>query len=887
MNHRRALFVVELGNDPAPSLALLGRVAPRLEHLVIVAELSTAPFAWLLGERSRAPDEAAEAVEALRAAALGVTSSIDLRVVPELGGEALGALCLAERIDLLAFGSRSLRNAWVVSAERKRQRAAVLWCEGPQPTGPLREIACVAFDEHSRAEIAVFLRDHAEPSMHVTLLSRAALSPDEVATTLQVSGVKATVDVSSLRDAPSLQAWLDEWTRERRIDLLVFSRISTAFLVSALRAAPVLLLPPHSQPRPVGQRAIDVPDLVDDGGPIRVRADHVATVGNLLPVPDQTLAFVSGGRVVATLTTRDGEAELPPGLAPGSLGVYRVGESSPAEPLVAIEQEVAVLAPGTRPIVLVDAALPEPTLRAVAESVAASASTVLAVRLRPTRSCRSIRERLRGIGLPPRVLDARLVLDEGEAIDVSEALDGVRLARVASTLGRAGFPVSAVVHRAQVAPWADSFDVLSAADFESDTSVLLVARPARAPGPASHAGNRIELELDNALARRWLLDAIAASTKTLHFQVYMAADDEVGASVEAALAEAAARGVAVRVLVDSLHGLHGSFGAKNPLLERLAARPGVELRTLRPITELPSLADLKARDHRKLVVADGRLALLGGRNLSHEYYTGFDEVPITPESTWRQVPWLDAGARVEGPAVAALEASFLEAWVEAGGAPFQVVTPAPAGPSVARVVVHRALREARTLETYLELVRSAKSHLYLVNGFPLVLELQHALLGALRRGVRVRVLVGSATPTHEGQPFSGPWSTARLAAMELTHSRLDPIVAAGGEVYLFALRDVPGWAPELGLVHPHVHAKVMSADGQRCAVGSANMDVTASYWESELLLVAEDPALAAGLEAELDARMTRSTLVTGDDPAWRALAERRAWMRHWPGVLSA
>lgn len=864
MSHLRALIVLELEKDPAPSLALLGQVAPRLEHLLVVAELSTAPFAWIFGERSLLPDEATtEVAPALRALALEVAPSVDLRVVPQLSGDALGALCSAEPLDLLAFDTRSLRNAWVATAERKRQRAAVLWCEGPPPTRPLREIACVGFDERSRAELAVFLRDVAEPSTHVSVLSRTPLAPDDLATTLQVSGVRATVEVSGLRDAP--QAWLDEYTRERRIDLLVFSRISTALLVSALRAAPVLLLPPDSAPRPDGQRAIDVPDLVDDGGPIRVRVDHPATVGDLKPIPDQALAFVSGGRVVATLCTRDGEAQLPKGLALGSVGVYRASVSAPAEPLAAVEQEVAVIAPGTDPIALVDAELPDATLRAVEDGVATSGGALLAVRLRPTRSCRAIRERLRALELPARVLDARLVLDEGEAIDVSPEFDPVRLARVAATLHRSGFPITAVAQGEQVEPWSDD----------------------SAASPATQTGNRIELELDNAQARRWLLDAIAGSKKTLHLQVYMALDDETGATVEGALAAAAARGVAVRVLVDSLHGLHGSFGTKNPLLERLAARPGVQLRTHRPITELPSLADLKARDHRKLVVADGRLALLGGRNLSHEYYSGFDEVPITPESNWRAVPWLDAGARVEGPAVAALEGSFLEAWLEAGGAPFPVLTPEPAGPSAARVVVHRALQDAFTLETYLELVASAKSHLYLVNGFPLVLELQHALLRALDRGVRVRFLVGSATPTYEGQPFSGSWSTARQAAMELTHSRLDPLVAAGGEVYLFALRDVPGWAPELGLVHPHVHAKVMSADGLRCALGSANMDITASYWESELLLVTEDPALAAGLEAQLDLVMAGSTRVSSDDPAWRALAERRAWMRYWPGVLSA
>jgi phosphatidylserine/phosphatidylglycerophosphate/cardiolipin synthase-like enzyme len=312
----------------------------------------------------------------------------------------------------------------------------------------------------------------------------------------------------------------------------------------------------------------------------------------------------------------------------------------------------------------------------------------------------------------------------------------------------------------------------------------------------------------------------------------------------------------------------------------------VQVRVSRPLSGAPSIEELKQRDHRKLVVVDGRLALLGGRNLAHEYYTGFEEAKLTTKTSWREVPWLDAGARVEGPAVATLERSFCEAWTATGGASFEILEPPPAGATPARVVVHQGLRDAATLEAYLALVETARSHVYAVNGFPLVLELQHALLRALRRGVSVRTLFGHVTPTHAGEPFEGPWETARAAATSLVHSRMDALVAAGADGYLFAVRDVPGWAPDLGLVQPHVHAKAMSADGRVCAVGSANLDVTASYWESELLLLVEDEATARTFEARVDELIAGSVRVDREDPAWQRLAREREWLRHWPGVLS-
>ncbi|HKU44576.1 MAG TPA: phosphatidylserine/phosphatidylglycerophosphate/cardiolipin synthase family protein, partial [Polyangiales bacterium] len=567
-------------------------------------------------------------------------------------------------------------------------------------------------------------------------------------------------------------------------------------------------------------------------------------------------------------------------LSAASLGVYRLDEAKGTDPLLAIERRIRVIRPTLRELWLYDAELTAAALHAL-QTLAADS---IAVRLRPTRSRRVIRQGLRAAGLPLLIVDARAVLDEGDALDVSEALDAVRLARVAARLQRAGFKVAGIVYRGIVRPLGQGFRALSEGELVSASPAGESEQDAQSSYPSG--GNAIELELDNTKARRWLLEAIAHSTHSVNLQSYMALDDAVGRATCDALAAAAARGVTVRVLVDSLHGMHGSFGASNPLLVKLAAVAGVELRASRPIVELPTLLDLKQRDHRKLLVCDGRLALVGGRNLSHEYYVGFDEVPLTAACDWRMLPWLDAGARLEGPVVADVQRAFREAWVDAGGASFEIASPLPLGSCAARVVVHRGLRDANTLETYLELIASAKAHVYVVNGFPLMLELQHALLGALRRGVRVRALCGHVTPTHGSQPFGGAWSAARMAATELVHSRLDPLVAAGAEAYLFALRDIPGWSQGLGVVHPHVHAKAISVDGVQCAVGSANLDITASYWESEVLVVVEDAAITRCFETQLDARIATSTALRSDDAAWQESAKRRTWMRHWPGVLS-
>ena len=60
----------------------------------------------------------------------------------------------------------------------------------------------------------------------------------------------------------------------------------------------------------------------------------------------------------------------------------------------------------------------------------------------------------------------------------------------------------------------------------------------------------------------------------------------------------------------------------------------------------------------------------------------------------------------------------------------------------------------------------------------------------------------------------------------------------------------------------------------------------AGYWENELLLIVEDPAIAGALESRIEELLARSPRVDRNDPGWRSLAKRREWMRRWPGVMS-
>lgn len=886
MRFRRVLLLATVGEPSHGALATLRRVAPDCELLWIAASPPRRSRAWPGSAQPAELDALDEQVAALRRAAAAAAAEVEIDVVEGIAAELLEDRIAAAAIELVVLAPPALPWIAAVAEVRRRRPLNVLWAPAEAPAEqPLREILCDLSSSRSRGPMVAFLRQHATPALHFRLLMPPSSAPGDLAAALAAEGIDASAEL-----AGGAETLRDLWRRDgpRRLpDLIVLARWPGALLAVAPPHTPLLVLPPALPP---GRRepALDLPDLLIVDGFARARLRHALGVGRREPIRDQPVEILAGGAVVATLDTVGGVLELDSAFCGDGIGVRRAGRA-----LDTAEVHVRVIRPGSRPLVLADASLPAEGLAALAAGSAAV--ELLAVRLRPLRSCRAIRARWRAAGLPALVADASAVLDEGEAFDVSGAEDAVRLARAASRLRANGYPVAAIVYAGPHRPRTSGFEALRPAELAAGEwtaspppvpAHTLAGRLSAVAGATATHGNRVEVELDNPTARRWLLESLAGARERVHFQVYMAADDDVGSTVELALAATAARGVAVRVLVDSLHALHGSLGARNPLLDRLAARPGVELRLSRPVTALPSLEDLKQRIHRKLVLVDGEVALVGGRNLSHEYYTGFEEVALASRSAWREVPWLDAGARVQGPAVAEVEAVFREAWLEAGGADFPIAARPAAGPSPVRVITHDGLRDAATLEAFLALIDTARSHVDVINGFPLLLELQHALLRALRRGVRVRTLFGHLTPTHGGKPFGGPWSTARTAATDLVHSRMDALVEAGAEAYCLAVPEQPGWEPGLGIVRPHVHAKVLTADGEACAVGSANLDVTAGYWESEVLLVVEDAAVTRAVEARVGRLIAASDRVDRDDPDWRAAALRRRWMHRWPGVLS-
>ncbi|MEZ4247207.1 MAG: phosphatidylserine/phosphatidylglycerophosphate/cardiolipin synthase family protein [Polyangiales bacterium] len=400
-------------------------------------------------------------------------------------------------------------------------------------------------------------------------------------------------------------------------------------------------------------------------------------------------------------------------------------------------------------------------------------------------------------------------------------------------------------------------------------------------------GNEIRVELDNHVARDAVFAAVDSAERDVLVQIYILEASRFTDHLAVRLVRAARRGVRVRLLVDALYSRDGVLGFSNPLVRGLGEEPGIEVVSGDPIASASDLdlLRLKNRDHRKLVVVDGHLAFVSGRNAGDAYYTGMEEVAVFDHTPHVHLPWLDAHVEVRGPLVGDVQRSFLDAWTRGGGKPFTPWPSERAGDSAARLVVHLGVSDANGLLAYEAMFDGARDHIYVVNDFPVVASLAMAVRRAVARGVRVVFLTGCALARRaDGSFFDGP--KYRELFEYLTKHRLEPLAQAGVEVFEYQTPRLPDVLARGGVFRPYVHAKLVSVDGLVASAGSANLDVTASYWEREANVVVEDPTVVRALERDLEALIATSVPLDREGEVWKREATQRELVaRLWPSVV--
>jgi cardiolipin synthase len=264
-----------------------------------------------------------------------------------------------------------------------------------------------------------------------------------------------------------------------------------------------------------------------------------------------------------------------------------------------------------------------------------------------------------------------------------------------------------------------------------------VAVEGQVAGTPLVAGNMVTLVQNGRPTYDLMEQAILAAKTNISVESYTIEGDAIGTALTDLLIEKHRQGVAVEIIYDS----YGSMDTPAAFWDRIRAE-GIPVVEYNPLDAAKAKVgyDPNDRDHRKCMIIDGKLAIMGGVNISEIYLYGGTE-PNSTDRYW--VPWRDTDIRVEGPVVAKYQQFFLDVWAAQKGGPLPAVEFFPqlqrAGPSYVRAVPGTPQEGAPQIYVaLLSAIRHAEKNVWLTTAyFDPTPEARHVLADAARRGVDV------------------------------------------------------------------------------------------------------------------------------------------------------
>jgi cardiolipin synthase A/B len=376
-----------------------------------------------------------------------------------------------------------------------------------------------------------------------------------------------------------------------------------------------------------------------------------------------------------------------------------------------------------------------------------------------------------------------------------------------------------------------------------EAEVVPAARAAqRLAGIPYLRGNALELLVNGEATFQSIFQGIESARDYVLVEFYIVHDDGIGRDLKAHLIERAKAGVKVRFLYDEVgsHDLPGTYVA-----DLRAA--GVEVHEFHTRKGPRNRFQLNFRNHRKIVVVDGRVAWVGGHNVGDEYLSRDPKIG----------PWRDTHVRIEGPAALGAQLAFAEDWHWAAGGPLDLrwdPTPSASGNVPVLIVPSGPADKLETANLMvIHAIHSARERIWIASPYfvpdkPVTDALQLAGL----RGVDVRILI----PDKPDNLLVGLAAYTYLGEASLT----------GVKFY----RYTAGFN----------HEKVMLIDGAFSTIGTANFDNRSFRLNFEITSVVADPSFAAQVERMFEADFSKSRVMAPDEfdhkPWWFQFAARLA-----------
>ena len=352
--------------------------------------------------------------------------------------------------------------------------------------------------------------------------------------------------------------------------------------------------------------------------------------------------------------------------------------------------------------------------------------------------------------------------------------------------------------------------------------------------------NRVDFFVDGREKFAAMAEDIRKAKKSIHIQYYIIGDDELFAELKEILKQKISEGVEVRILFDAM----GCREVKRRFWKELE-REGFQIGEFFPAIFGRLQLRINYRNHRKIVVIDGKIGYTGGFNLAREY------VSLDPKFGY----WRDTHMRITGSAVGSLQTRFILDWNFAvrdktlvferymaepepdgrSGSPVQIVTSGPDSGI-------KAIRD-----TYLRMIHKAKKSIYIQTPYFIPDEaIMSALVIAVRSGIEVCVMI----PCRPDHPFVY-WAT---------YSYVGELVMQGAKCYTY----------ENGFIH----AKGIIVDEMVLCYGTANMDIRSFALNFEVNAIIYDKKKAEEMVGYFKEDLKNSKLITKNSYAIRSL-----WIR--------
>ncbi|MCI8320615.1 MAG: cardiolipin synthase [Dorea sp.] len=350
--------------------------------------------------------------------------------------------------------------------------------------------------------------------------------------------------------------------------------------------------------------------------------------------------------------------------------------------------------------------------------------------------------------------------------------------------------------------------------------------------------NDVRIYTDGEDKFRDLLYEMDHAKKYIHLQYYIIRNDELWKEIEGVLIRKVKQGVKVRVLFDSM----GCRGMQGVDWEKLRAA-GVEAAEFFPALLGKFQLRINYRNHRKIVVIDGRLGFIGGFNIGREYLGRNRKFGY----------WRDTHLCIEGSAVTSLAVRFVLDWNYAakenlflddslfeipeymrdGRDPVQIITSGPDS------------KYPKIRDNYLRLIHMARKRIYIQTPYFIPDDnIKDALIIAAKSGVDVRIMI----PCKPDHPFVY-WATYSFAG---------EMIEAGARCYTYD--------------NGFLHSKCLCVDGLVSCVGTANMDIRSFALNFEVNAVIYSAKTTQKLEEAFESDILKSTIIT------RKKYEQRGWL---------